>query len=224
MGILMLLSKRGGVELRNFPQFRNFSQFSAIFTLEVTQASGRVPFLDIYLISLRLLHSAVYWKPTHGAAYVPWLANQPRHVRVGWIKAESIRYARICSHPGYFELACEHLQWATRRLQYPKDIVCAHVVDSQDRWRWMKRVNRTFQDAPSLSQAEGVGGREENPRVHVLHCKHHGVVAIGWARVLHCLKQHLSFLRNCKLFAILQPPANVSKFFRTRAHSAPWNK
>ena len=72
------------------------------FTMEVTQASGRVPVLHNYLISLRPLHSTGYWKPTRGAAYVPWLENQPRQVRVGWIRAESIRYARISSHQGYF--------------------------------------------------------------------------------------------------------------------------
>ena len=51
----------------------------------------------------------------------------------------------------------------------------------------MKRVNKTFLDVPLLIQAAGVGGREVTPGMHVLRCKHHGVVAIGWARVLHCL-------------------------------------
>ena len=154
---------------------------------------SRVPFLDINIISLRPRHTVVCRKPTHGAAYVPWLANQPRHITLGWITVESIGYARIDSHQDYFLLYCERPQLATRRPHYPQSVVHKQTICWQGRWCWVKPTGTN--DAPSPSRVEVVGGRVVNTRVHGLLCGHHSIISIGWARVLYCLHKKPSFIK-----------------------------
>ena len=64
----------------------------------------------------------------------------------------------------------------------------------------------------SLSQLEEVVGREGNPRIHVFRFKHHGVI-VGTCYAV--LKRRLCFLKNAKIFAILQPFPLPGKFFTT---------
>ena len=66
---------------------------------------------------------------------------------------EIIRNAHLCSHEAYYNICCERLRWATRRLYYPQGTVNKYKVQWQDKWKWVNRSRTHIEDKTlTLSQ------------------------------------------------------------------------
>lgn len=107
------------------------NDFMARFSLgplSVTwSASGiRNEFLDIELIrekqlGLRVVHTRLFRKPMNRHLYIPWSSAHPLHVKKGFVKAELIRLAMICSRSEYFADARQEFYGNLRRRGYPAE-------------------------------------------------------------------------------------------------------
>jgi len=103
----------------------------------------RNEFLDIELmrypnISGRVVHTRLFRKPMNRHLYIPWSSAHPSHVKKGFVKAELIRLAVLCSKFEYFADARKEFYGNLRRRGYP----------SQTLVEWFKQV--TYDDRPTL--------------------------------------------------------------------------
>jgi len=86
----------------------------------------RNEFLDIELIreaqlGLRAVHTRLFRKPLNRHLYIPWSSAHPLHVKKGFVKAELIRLAMICSRLEYFTDARQEFYGNLRRRGYPAE-------------------------------------------------------------------------------------------------------
>ena len=70
--------------------------------------------LDLWVVCLSPLRTAVSFKPTNRAIYIPSEACVPWHIKAGFIKTKSIRYLRLVS---------EHIFY-----QCPVDRLCSQLI------------------------------------------------------------------------------------------------
>lgn len=103
----------------------------------------RNEFLDIELlrmpnISPRIVHTRLFRKPMNRHLYIPWSSAHPSHVKKGFVKAELIRFAIICSTHEYFADARREFYGNLRRRGYP----------AQTLNEWFKQV--TYDSRPVL--------------------------------------------------------------------------
>ena len=87
---------------------------------EVFNRMTNIPFMDFLIVKVKPLETGVFFKPTHTCSYIPWGSNTLRHVKLGWITGECIRFLRFRSHEHYFNACWARLQGALMRLGYPK--------------------------------------------------------------------------------------------------------
>ena len=136
------------------------------FTLKNTASRCGVALLEIWVVPLAPLRTSGFWKKSHACTYIPWRANQPRHIKCSWVRGECIRYLRICSHECFYTLGLDRLITALKLLDYPNHVVSHMVLYWQDRANAIiPRRQRLVLDGKvicSLSQAEhgeaGVSG------------------------------------------------------------------
>lgn len=104
----------------------------------------RNEFLDIELLrypsnmGARVVHTRLYRKPMNRHLYIPWSSAHPSHVKKGFVKAELIRLAMLCSQRRYFADARREFYGNLRRRGYP----------AQTLNEWFKQV--TYDDRPRL--------------------------------------------------------------------------
>ena len=82
------------------------------FSFDAFAHQTRVQFLDLLILSVWPLRSSVFLKPTASCTYIPWSSNVPRHIELGRVRAECIRYLRLCSER-------EHYGTTDSRVHYP---------------------------------------------------------------------------------------------------------
>lgn len=113
--------------------------------LDITWAPSivRNEFLDIEIMAYeeilpRVVHTRLYRKPMNRHLYIPWSSAHPSHVKKGFVKAELIRFAILCSRSEYFAEARREFYGNLRRRGYP----------AQTLNEWFKQV--TYDDRPVL--------------------------------------------------------------------------
>ena len=158
-------------------------------------AQGGVEFLDVRIIRLRRLISTVYFKPTHTCCYIPWSSNHPRSTKMSWIKAEIIRFLRICSHQIYFQHCTSFLVGALKRLGYPAYAFDPLPISWQRRSRYLERTMNLQRDI-----------------IHVVRIPHHSAIPIAWSALVRTVQNHMKpLLPQLRLYAILKPSLNIRK-------------
>ena len=148
-------------------------------TFECCMQRTGIPFLDLYIISLSPLRTAVYSKGTHSCTYMPWSANLPVATKTGWIAGECVRYLRICSEELFYLLAWRRLRAALAFWGYPRRLwLPAPPVE----WRHKSSVMTIKRHQISDEGIEGMGrvGLGLFPS-EFLYCVHRTTAA------LHCL-------------------------------------
>ena len=133
--------------------------------VETFNRCTNIPFMDLLIVRLHPLKTSVYFKPTHTSSYIPWNSNTPRHVKVGWIVAECVRFLRIGSHEEYFLMCWRRLKSALVRFRYPPHVYHKPPRQWVDRDAYLKPRERT------------------TDVVHVVHAPFHASMPIPWAAI-----------------------------------------
>ena len=179
-----------------------------------------IPFLDLYIISLSPLRTAVYFKGTHSCRYIRWSANLPVATKTGLITGECVRYWRFCSEESFYLLAWHRLRAAlafwvySRRLWLPAPPV---------KWRHKSSVMTIKRHQISDEGNEGmgrVGLGLFSPRGFVLRAPHHSCIALSWSEIVSCISSCFPYLPGTRFCATLKPLLNLKKIFnkfRSRA-------
>ena len=148
---------------------------------------------------LHPLKTSVHFNPTHTCSYIPWNSNTPRHVKVGWITAECIRFLMLCSHEGYFWMCWRRLKSALVRFRYPHQVYAKPPRMWADRDRYLKPKARTTE------------------LVHVVRVPFHASMPIPWTAVFTPIRSKFKkAIPDLQVRVTLKPSPNVRLLFHSR--------
>ena len=89
--------------------------------------------LDLWVVCLSPLRTAVWFKPTNRAIYIPLEACVPWHIKAGFIKTESIRYLRLASEQIFYQCAVDRLCSRLISIGYTMPFISKQIVSWTDR-------------------------------------------------------------------------------------------
>src|SRR5205807_4471993 len=100
---------------------RDLNNIHSKIKLTWTEQSQKCNFLDltIWINPQNHIHTNVYQKPLNIYAYLPFHSYHTDSQKHGFIKAEALRYARICSQRKDFDNIIELLKIRLQRRGYP---------------------------------------------------------------------------------------------------------
>lgn len=120
---------------------KDMNELNENIRLVWTSPDIKCDFLDI---SLELNHQGiktkVFQKPLNRYSYLPWKSYHTKAQKQGFIKAETLRYARICSSRKDFNLMKKLFTLRLQRRGYPLSMI--HSV--MDRVKWNQRIHNLF--------------------------------------------------------------------------------
>ena len=189
-------------------------------TFECCMQRTGIPFLDLYIISLSPLRTAVYFKGTHSCTYIPWSANLPMATKTGWISGECVRYLTICREESFFLLAWRRLRAAQDFWGYPRRL---WLPAPPVKWRHKCSVMTIKRHQISDEGNEGMGRFGLglfSPRGFVLRAPHHRCIALSWSKIVSHISSCVPYLPGTRFFVTLKPSPNLKKIFnkfRSRA-------
>ena len=158
-----------------------------------------IPFMDLLIVRLHPLKTSVYFKPTHTCSYIPWNSNTPRHVKVGWITAECIRFLRLCSHEEYFWMCWRRLKSALVRFRYPHHVYAKPPRMWADRDHYLKPKARTTEV------------------VHVVRVPFHASMPIPWTALFTPIRSKFKkAIPDLQVRVTLKPSPNLRLLFHSR--------
>ena len=158
-----------------------------------------IPYMDLLIVKVKPLETSVYFKPTHTCSYIPWGSNTPRHVKLGWVTGECIRFLRLCSHEHYFNACWSRLQGALMRLGYPK-----HA------WR---KAPRQWSDKRRYVHDRG----KVNEIVHAFRVPFHSSMPIPWAAMFSRIRYKLlPSIPSLQVRVTLKSSPNLRILFHAR--------
>ena len=166
---------------------------------EVFNRMTNIPFMDLLIVKVKPLETSVFFKPTHTCSYIPWGSNTPRHVKLGWITGECIRFLRLCSHEHYFNACWARLQGALMRLGYPKQA-----------WRIAPRQwsdkRRYVHDRGKVSEI-----------VHAVRVPYHSSMTIPWMAMFSRIRyKPLPSIPSLQVRVTLKSSPNLRILFHAR--------
>ena len=88
--------------------------------------------LDLWVVCLSPLRTAVWFKPTNRAIYIPPEACVPWHTKAGFIKTESIRYLCLASEQIFHHCAVDHLCSRLISIGYSLPFITKQIVPWTD--------------------------------------------------------------------------------------------
>ena len=160
-----------------------------------------IPYVDLLIVKVKPLETSVYFKPTHTCSYIPWGSNTPRHVKLGWVTGECIRFLRLCSHEHYFNACWSRLQGALMCLGYPKHAWCKAPRQWSDKRRYVH-------DRGKVNEIE---------IVHVVRVPLHSSMPIPWAAMFSRIHYKLlPSIPSLQVRVNLQSSPNLRILFHTR--------
>ena len=106
-----------------------------------TLPDTKCDFLDISLeLNQHGIKTKVFQKPLNRYAYLPWKSYHTRAQKQGFIKAETLRYARICSSRKDFHHMRKLFTLRLQRRGYPLSI----IHQAMNKVRWEQRIYNLF--------------------------------------------------------------------------------
>ena len=112
-----------------------------------TPKSTRCNFLDIniWITPKNYIHTNVYQKPLNMYSYLPFKSFHTPSQKTGFIKAEALRYSRICSRKSDFRKMIHLFTIRLQRRGYPLDIINKALLNVT----WENRVLHLFKESES---------------------------------------------------------------------------
>lgn len=165
---------------------------------------AHIPFLDVLILTTYPLRTTIYYKASNSCSYIPWKANVPRHIKVGWVKGELIRYLRVCSEEYYFECCAKRLEGAIRRLGYPQAVWKPLPLTWADRHRYL---------VPKRDK----GKRGRDGKVHAFRIPFHASLPICFSRIVHSIRvQLVPCIPTLQIFTVFRPLPSLKSIFNQR--------
>ena len=106
-----------------------------------TKPSPQCDFLDISLeLNQHGIKTKVFQKPLNKYSYLPWKSYHTKAQKQGFIKAETLRYARICSSRKDFNHMKKLFTLRLQRRGYP----LLMINEVMSRVEWNQRIHNLF--------------------------------------------------------------------------------
>jgi hypothetical protein len=123
------------------PFIKEMNELNVNIKLVWTPPNTRCDFLDISLeLNQHGIKTKVFQKPLNRYAYLPWKSYHTKAQKQGFIKAETLRYARICSSRKDFNHMKRLFTLRLQRRGYPLSVI--HKV--MNRVKWNHRIHNLF--------------------------------------------------------------------------------
>lgn len=129
-------------------QFQNeLNNLHPKIKLTWTHKSTHCNFLDlnIWITSKNHIHTNVYQKPLNMYSYLPFKSYHTPSQKTGFIKAEALRYSRICSRKTDFQKIIDLFTIRLQRRGYPLDIINKALQNVT----WENRIIHLFKKSES---------------------------------------------------------------------------
>ena len=173
------------------------------YQFEFLNRSSWVHFMECMILWLPPLRTSIYFKATHSCSYIPWSGNTPRHTKEAWLKAECVRYLRVCSHQNFYNVCVARLRGAITRLNCPKSVAYHFQIPWQARSRYLPH---------GMGPKQEVGGRVlKRDTIHVFRAPYHMSIGLRWPRMMRRLQCSLPMFQNLQLFTVLRTTPNLGK-------------
>ena len=117
---------------------------------------------------------------------------------------ECIRLLRLSLHESYYKISWERLRGALIRWGYPPSLITKPKPSLNDKPKYINPKSHA----------------KKRSRIHATRAPYHSATPMSFSTVVRGFVNNLSFLPDVQLFATLQPPPKLGKFFngqRTRA-------